>query len=96
MIYLHIHVNSFNIFNIRKKTGEHCTKRTVGWGRGLGASGTGEAADQQQPRPAGAGPSAAAQPPAAGWRPAPGNMGQHSSLIRRFCRKKRRSKSTNH
>ena len=51
------------------------TKRTVGWGRGLGASGTGEAADQLQPRPAGAGQSAAAQPPAAGWPPAPGNMG---------------------
>ena len=62
-------------------TGENCTKRTVGWGRGLGASGTVEAADQLQPRPAGAGLSAAAQPLAAGWPPAPGNMGQHSSLF---------------
>ena len=57
------------------------TKRTVGWGRGLGASGTVEAGDQLQPRPAGAGQSAAAQPLAAGWQPAPGSMGQHSSCL---------------
>ena len=95
MIYLNIHeVSTYSIFKRLVKIA--LTKRTAGWGRVLGASGTGEAADQQQPRPAGAGPSAAAQPPAAGWRPAPGNMGQHSSLIRRFCRKKRRSKSINH
>ena len=62
---------------------ENCTitKRTAGWGRVLGASGTGEAADQLQPRPAGAGHSAAAQPLAAGWPPAPGSMGQHSSFL---------------
>ena len=57
------------------------TKRMAGWGRGLGASGTVEAGDQLQPRPAGAGPSAAVRPPAAGWPQAPGSMGQHSSLL---------------